>query len=186
MKNIHVFFLVILCLGCKSPQHIKTGAVGIKYDCELASAEFDELPYIKGDKVDSAYIKFLSIEDDGVFFTSRYFNNSNSTEAFVLDNTTKQQWKYSADESINFFLSDERSKVVSNLIGQVEKGSFRQVCYNGPSDGSMSLLLVKLGGKIVMKYEAGQYNYNHLNESEEIKIKNGLELIRLIKSNSVN
>jgi hypothetical protein len=182
MKYINVLFLVILCLGCKSQQQIKTGAVGIRYDCELVSAEFDERPYTKGDKVNSAYSRFLSIEDDGMLFTSRYFNNSNSTEAFVLDSNSKQLWTYSADESTNFFLSEERSKVVSDLICQVEKGSFRQVCYNGPSEGSMSLLLVKSGGKIVMKYEASQYDYNHLNESEKAKISNALELISLIKS----
>lgn len=181
MKYINVLFLVILCFGCKS-QQIKQGTVGIKYDCELASAEFDEQQYIQGDKVDSAYRKFLSIKDDCVFFTSRYFYNSNSTEAYVFDSKAKQKWIYSADGSTNFFLSDERIKTVSNLISQVEKGSFRQVCYNGPSEGSMSLLLVKSDGKIVMKYEASQYDYTHLNEAEKAKISNALELINLIKT----
>ncbi|SIT94811.1 hypothetical protein [Pontibacter indicus] len=183
MKYINVLFLVILCFGCKSQQQNKIGAVGIKYECELATAEFDESPYTNGDKVDSAYSKFLSIKDNGVFFTSRYFNHSNSTEAFVVDSNSKQQWTYNADESINIALSDERSKVVSNLLEQVEKGSFRQVCYNGPSEGSMSLLLVKLGGELVMKYEASQFDYTHLNESEKAKIRNALELINVIKTN---
>lgn len=183
MKYINVLFLIILCFGCKSQQHIKTGAVGIKYDCELATAEFDERPYTKVDKVDSAYSKFLSIKDNGVFFTSRYLYHSNSTEAFVLDSNSKQLWTYNADKSTNLFLSDERSKVVSNLLEQVEKGSFRQVCYNGPSEGSMSLLLVKLGGELVMKFEASQYDYTHLNELEKSKIRIALELINVIKTN---
>ncbi|MBC5773558.1 hypothetical protein H8S95_05740 [Pontibacter sp. KCTC 32443] len=123
--------------------------------------------------------------EDGVFYTSTYFNNSSSTKAIALDAIAKEQWSYSnsVNDAKRSPLSEEKVSTIKDLIAQVEQGAFRQVCYNGPSEGSMSILLVKSDGIIVMKYEASQYDYTQLNESERAKIKNALELIQQSEKN---
>lgn len=148
------------------------------------SAEFDEKSHVLGTDIEPLYKIFQSSVEDGVFFTSRYFNNSKSSKAMVLDAKTGEKLIYSTGDITKSSLISKEFSAMEELIKQIEKGSFRQTCYNGPSEGSMSLLLVKLNGRITAKYEASQYDYSHLNKSEKEKIKNALEIIRLLETKS--
>ncbi|PSR54217.1 hypothetical protein AHMF7605_12135 [Adhaeribacter arboris] len=180
MKNCQAFLLAFLCLGCKIHQSNKNQAVGIVYDCRLVSAEFDELPYVLGKAIEPAYRKFKNSVEDGVFFTSRYFNHSNSTKAIVMDLKMQEQWNYSTDSTTKSSMNSQTNFDIKELVAKVEKGSFRQACIQGSSEGSMSLLLVKTNGRITFKFEASQHDYSYLNKSEKGEIKNALELISLL------
>lgn len=180
MKQYFAFFLALLFQSCATQQHNRNAVVSNKYDCRLFSGEFDEKPYVLVKSIEPAFTIFKDSINDGTIFFRRYFNDSESQTAIVLDAKTGELWISDAGIINKSSFTGQDFFVAMELITKIEKGSFRQICSAGPSEGSLSLLLVKENGKIVSKYEASQYDYSHLNESEEEKIKNALGLIRLL------
>lgn len=160
-----------LCVSCKGIQ-----AQEAKYDCVLTSGDFEEASLIRGETVRKAFEKFTDNTEEGAFFLVRYFNKADSYKAIILDVNGETISVYDDDVIKEISLEATNVEFADSLVSNVEVGSFRQVCYEGPSEGSLSLLLVKKGN-IVLKYEARQYNYLHLNEAQKIKIKTALELI---------
>lgn len=186
MKSSIVALLALICVSCRNTPANNNGSLTSKYDCVLVESEFDESQVVSGKQTKLAFEQFNDSIQNGVLFIIMGFNTSNYDKAIVIDSNKNKQYSFTRDNSKNAPLSSEKSTSVNNLIREVERGAFRQLCYNGPSEGSLSLLLVKSEGKTVMKYESSQHNYSHLNESEKLEIENGLKLISLIESNSAD
>ncbi|AMM50712.1 hypothetical protein TH61_05320 [Rufibacter sp. DG15C] len=177
MKNTYVFLAAILLLSCKAQQPDSIAVTRSRNDCRIVSGEFDEKPYAVGTKVEPMFRAFEGEVQDGVFFVMRNFSNPGGDRAFTIDTGKGEKWVYTASGTAKSILRSDEGARIRFLAAQVEKGSHRQVCLGLASEGSMSVLLVKSDGKVVCKYEAGQYDYRYLNGPEKPRIKNALELI---------
>jgi hypothetical protein len=172
-------FVVLSCLSCRpgATQHII-------YDCRVLESEFDASIYVKGSPIDSSYSHFLMSVENGAFFIQRYIQSKDFTYAILLKDINNQIVIANLMSRKEIEIRGTSNKNIDGALMSIEKGSFRQACFKGPTEGSISVLLVKNQGKIILKYEASQYDYSHLNENERAKIKNALVLIDLIINNS--
>ena len=178
MRTLFYTLVILICTNCKS------GLVhGIVYDCRIFEGEFDAFDYIKGRSIDSSYAEFVANVDNGAFFVQSYLL-SNFSRAILLRNGGNGGTIVDLETGKKAELSGTTMSHCNSILASMENGSFRQVCSDGPSEGSISVLLVKIQGKIQLKYEAGQHDYSHLNENERVKIKNALALITLMIDNT--
>lgn len=176
MKQSSIYILIFLvCVNCRAGR-----AQDITYDCRLHEGDFNELEYVKGSLVEVAFSDFIQNVDNGVFFINRFLGQDKFYRAVLLKKENEKIDIVDLLGKREVILSNEEQKNAGKILSKIEKGSFRQACFKGPSEGSLSVLIVKAGGVIVLKYEAGHHDYSHLNEDEKVKIKNALELIKLL------
>jgi hypothetical protein len=182
MKHNSIYILIfLLCVNCRAGR-----AQDIKYDCRLFEGDFNELEYVNGTSIETSFTDFTQDVGDGVFFINRFLGHSKFYKAILLKKDNEKTVVVDLlKKERQVMLVGEEQKNLGEILGNIEKGSFRQACFNSPSEGSISVLIVKVKGVTVLKYEAGQHDYSHLNEDEKVKIKNALELIKLL-INTVN
>jgi len=137
---------------------------------------------VQGSLIESSFSEFTGNIDNGVFFIHRYLGQDNFSKAILLREESGEAVVADLLSKKEVVLSNEQQMKVGETLNNIEKGAFRQACFKGASEGSVSVLVVKVGGATVLKYEAAQHDYSHLNESERVKIKNALELIKLLVS----
>lgn len=177
MKVNSIYILIfLLTVNCRS-----VVVQGIKYDCRLFEGDFSELEYVSGTSIEPSFINFTQSVNDGVFFINRFLGKSEFYKAVLLKKENEKIFFVDLSKNdIPVQLSNDDQKIIEETLANIEKGSFIQVCSQGPSEGSISVLLVKVNGVTALKYEAFQYDYSHLNEDEKVKINNALELIDLL------
>ncbi len=174
-NSIYILFF-LLTVNCRTVR-----VQDIEYDCRLFEADFSALDYVKGSSIETPFIDFTQDASDGVFFINRFLGEGKfymavllkkETDRIVLVDLLKKERQVQ--------LINEEQKNVEEILDNIEKGSFRQVCLEGSSEGSISVLIVKVRGVTTLKYEASQHDYSYLNEEEKVKIRNALELIKLL------
>jgi hypothetical protein len=180
MKSKLLYFLILsfIFIDCRVGNTQK-----MNYDCRLFQGDFDELEYVNGTLIEDSFTSFTHNINDGVFFINRFLGQHGFHKAILLKEVnSKLEIVDLLKDERRITLPEERQKRIKNLLNIVERGSFRQTCIEGPSEGSLSVLIVKTNGVIVFKYEAGHHDYSHLNDNEKIKIKNAFELINTMVS----
>ena len=117
---------------------------------------------------------------NGVLLVEQYFNTESLNETRFLDLKTHVLTVSGKRGISRQPLNTTQAEQVDRLYRDLERGAFRQACASGPSEGSRTLLLVKVQGDTVLRYESPQYDYHHLNPDEKGKLPRTLALIGLI------
>lgn len=161
----------VVCSSCTVAQR-PAGTIG--YDCQLFAGPFVVAP-TAGPAAEA-----FGQEPDGVLLVEQYFNTESLNETRFLDLKTHVLTVSSKRGIYQQPLDATQAKQVDRLCRDLERGAFRQACFSGPSEGSRTLLLVKVQGDTVLRYESPQYDYHHLNPGEQGKLPRTLALIGLI------
>jgi hypothetical protein len=138
--------------------------------------------HIRHENAEKAYKEFVGGVDKGAFFISRDFNKEQSLRMLSVDIGKGVYKSYSKSYPDGVLIKIDNNLLCDSLVSKSEIGSFRQVCYNGPSEGASSLLIVKNNSVVLMKYEASQYGPMYLNNEEKSKVANALKLIKVIEA----
>jgi len=171
MRLACFFTFALVCSSCTVARR-PAGTFG--YDCRLFAG-----PFVVALTAGPAAEAFGQAPD-GVLLVEQYFNTESLNETRFLDLKT-HVLTVSGNRGISRQpLSAAQIEQVDGLCRDLERGAFRQACFSGPSEGSRTLLLVKVQGDTVLRYESPQYDYHHLNPDEQGKLPRTLALIELI------
>ena len=174
--NKRLSYILILLLACCQTDK----AQKLEYDCRLHEGDFNAVEYIEGTPIETIFEDFIQNIDNGAFFISKFLPQSTFHNAVLLRTKGEKIAIIDLNKKREIILHEKSAAKVQELLNNIEKGFFRQACYKGPSEGSLSVLVVKVKARIVLKYEAGQHDYSHLNDGEKVKIKNALALISVL------
>jgi hypothetical protein len=183
MRRRFLLFLTFACTHCtfyKAPSKRLSLATKHPHDCVLRTAPFEEANHELGDFL--VALDAFTRKRDAILLSLRFHNTSSLNEVRLLDLEAHTLNIYQHGHLVLVPLSDARITQIDSLHRLSEHGSFRQLCAPGPSEGSSSLLLVKVNAVTVLKYEASQYDYTFLNKTETSTLKNALALASLLRN----
>jgi hypothetical protein len=165
-------FVAVACSACtvaQPPAHLP------EYDCRLFAGPFPVAP--TAGPVGAAFGQAR----EGVLLVEQYFNTESLNQTRFLDLQTHVLTVADKRGVSQQPLDSAQATQVERLYQEVERGAFRQVCLAGPSEGSRTLLLVKVQNDTIPRFAAPQYDYQHLNPAEREKLPRTLALIGLLK-----
>jgi hypothetical protein len=168
-----LFAVAVACSHCTVVQR-PAPLVADAYDCRLMAGPF-AVPHEAGPAAEA-----FGQQPDGVLLVEQHFNSSVLDETRFLDLNAHVLTVSGRQGLSQQPLGAVRAQQVDSVCRRLERGSFRQVCASGPREGSRTLLLVKAHGDTILRYEAPQYDYRHLNPDERGKLPCALGLIALI------
>jgi hypothetical protein len=174
MRLAPLFAVALLCCDCTVGQRPSAPSAALPYNCQLVA-----MPFAVQKQSEAAAQAFYQ-QANGVLLVEQYFNTSRLDNTRFLDLQTHILTVSDYRGTFQQPLAAALAEQVDSLCRNVEQGSFRQVCAAGPSEGSSTLLLVKVNTHLVLQYEASQHNYRHLNLSERGKLPQALTLMQLI------
>lgn len=171
MRFAPFFVLAVVCSSCTVAQG---PASAIAYDCRLFAGPF-AVATTAGPAAEA-----FGHAPDGVLLVEQEFNSDLLTGTRFLDLATHMLTVSNSRGVYRQPLDTARATQVDRLCRDMERGAFRQICVVGPTEGSRTLLLVRAKGDTVLRYEAPQYDYRHLNPDEQGKLPRALALIGLL------
>ena len=183
-NRIYHFLIIFSVFSCRSVQGPKENAQQQtnKYQCVLAEADFDESTLNTGEVYQSASRYFTTTIDYGIFYFSEAYNTSNSNKAIIIDLKRNLLICYDKDGVQERNPDQKDTLVLRRLVETIELGSFRQACYNAPSEGSASILIVRNYKQGITKYESSQLSFNNLAETEQRKLPRMMALLKLVET----
>jgi hypothetical protein len=171
---MRLVLLLAFAVVCSSCTVARQPAGTFEYDCRLFAGPFVVEPTV------GPAAEAFGQEPDGVLLVEQYFNTESLNETRFLDLNTHVLMVSGKHGMYRQPLGATQAEQVDRLCRDLERGAFRQACASGPSEGSRTLLLVKVQGDTVLRYESPQYDYHHLNPDEKGKLPRTLALLGLI------
>lgn len=171
MRLVPFFALAVVCSQCTVARRPVPDVV---YDCRLYAVPFTVAP-TAGPAAEA-----FGQQPDGVLLVEQYFNTSALNQTRFLNLKTHELTVAGAQGVSRQPLGTAQAAQVDHLYRDLERGAFQQACASGITEGSRTLLLVKVHGDTILRYEAPQHNYRHLNPDEQAKLPRALALVRLI------
>jgi hypothetical protein len=161
---MHLAAFLAIAVVCSSCTVARRPASIFGYDCRLFAGPFVVAP------ATGPAAEAFGQEPDGVLLVEQYFNTESLNETRFLDLKTHVLTVSGKRGISRQPLGATQAEQVGHLCRDLERGAFRQACASGPSEGSRTLLLVKVRGDTVLRYESPQYDYHHLNPDEKGKL----------------
>jgi hypothetical protein len=152
------------------------------YECSVKRSEFGYLNYITSEDEKREYDNFCENVHEGVFFTTRNFMSEKSSKVCVLDmrNSKFVITRNSISKLVS--MNNAELTVLKLHLVNCEIGSFRQICLAAPSEGAVSLLLIKKNDSIITKFDSKLDPIEFLNDNNTGNVENIYGILKTISN----